>query len=101
MFEMEHHFSDGLYAKKARLKPGQSLTQHKHNYEHLSILAQGRCLVTVEGKTTEHVGPKAIVIAAGAAHTVFALEETVWFCIHATDATTVDEMREQTIMKEH
>jgi len=101
VFDMEHHFSDGLYAKKARIKPGQWLVQHKHNYEHLSILAQGRCLVTVNGKTTEYAAPTAITIAAGAEHKVFAIEEVVWFCIHATEAVTVDEVREQTIMKEN
>jgi quercetin dioxygenase-like cupin family protein len=99
VFQMEHHFSDGLYAKKARIRPGQWLVQHKHNYEHMSILAQGRCLVTVEGKTTEYVAPTAIIIAAGAEHKVFAIEETVWYCVHATEATTVDEVREQTIVK--
>jgi quercetin dioxygenase-like cupin family protein len=100
VFDMEHYFSDGLYAKKARIKPGQWLVQHKHNYEHMSILAQGRCLVTVEGKTTEYVAPTAIIIAAGAEHKVFAIQETVWFCIHATEATTVDEVRAETIVKE-
>jgi quercetin dioxygenase-like cupin family protein len=65
----------------------------------MSILAQGRCLVTVEGKTTEYVAPTAIIIAAGAEHKVFAIEETVWYCVHATEATTVDEVREQTIVK--
>jgi hypothetical protein len=100
VFDMEHHFSDGIYAKKARILPGQWLVQHKHNYEHLSIVAQGRCLVTVNGKTTEYVAPTAVTIAAGAEHKVFAIEETVWFCIHATEATTVDEVRAE-IIKEH
>jgi quercetin dioxygenase-like cupin family protein len=100
VFDMEHHFSDGLYAKKARIKPGQWLVQHKHNYEHLSVLAQGRCLVTVDGKTTEYVAPAMITIVAGAEHKIFAIEETVWFCIHATEATTEDEVFEQTVVKE-
>ena len=33
-----HHFSDGLYAKEMRVRAGQAILKHTHNFSHLSIL---------------------------------------------------------------
>ena len=39
---IKHHFSDHLYAKECFIPAGSILVQHKHEYDHLSILAKGR-----------------------------------------------------------
>jgi hypothetical protein len=39
---MLHNFSDGLYAKEMLLPKGTFAVQHKHTYDHLSILAKGK-----------------------------------------------------------
>jgi quercetin dioxygenase-like cupin family protein len=87
-----HHFSDGLYAKQMHIPAKHVARQHVHKYSHLSILAQGKVLVEVDGQQTEYTAPACIEIAAGKQHRVFAYTDAVWFCIHATSETDVDKV---------
>lgn len=84
---VEHHFAGGLYCKETHIPAGVKLTQHRHSFAHLSVLAQGRVLLTVDGVSTEHAAPAFLTIAAGKVHEVTALTDTVWGCLHATDCT--------------
>ncbi len=95
-----HHFSEGLYAKEMELKAGLFAVQHKHTYDHLSVLAKGRVKVLFEGELSkEYVAPACINIVKDVNHAVYALEDSVWFCIHATSETDVDHVDEVLIME--
>lgn len=82
---IEHFFGGREYAKKTSIPAGVILTQHRHLFDHLSILSSGRARVTVDGISAEHGAGACILIAAGSAHSVLALTDVVWFCIHGTD----------------
>jgi quercetin dioxygenase-like cupin family protein len=85
-----HHFSDGLYAKQVKIPANHVVGQHAHKYSHLSVLAQGKVLVEVDGQQFEYTAPACIEIKANKIHRVFAYTDAVWFCIHATSETDVD-----------
>ena len=87
---IEHHFSAGVYAKEARISAGQILVQHKHKFDHLSILASGSVELMVDGKRTIVHAPACLTIEANKHHGVKSLTEVVWYCIHATDCTDTD-----------
>lgn len=87
-----HHFGGGVYAKETKVPAGMVLVQHKHNHDHLSVLAAGRVEVVVDGVRTEREGPACILIKAGKYHGVKALTDVSWFCIHATDCTDESEV---------
>lgn len=90
-----HHFSAGVYAKQMLLPAKHFAVSHAHAYDHLSILAKGRATVEVQGVETEYTAPACITILADEHHTITAIEDSVWFCIHATDETdpeSVDEV---------
>lgn len=92
---IEHHFSDGLYAKRMMIPAGFMAGTHAHNYSHLSILAKGRAIVRTDDGEKEYVAPACIEIKSGVHHIIEALESCEWFCIHATtetDPTKVDEV---------
>lgn len=82
-----HHFGGGVYAKETVIPAGVELTQHRHQHDHLSILAVGEVLVEVDGETRAYRAPACLQIKAGAVHKVTALTPAVWYCIHATDCT--------------
>ena len=89
-----HHFGGGVYAKETAIPPGMLLTQHRHKHDHLSILAKGTAVVRVEGVERLIHGPSAVLIEAGKVHSVEALTDVVWYCIHSTketDAESIDE----------
>lgn len=87
-----HHFSSGLYAKETLIPAGVRLTQHKHGYDHLSILASGTAVVEVDGEATKYTGPACLTIKAGSAHEVTAITDVVWFCLHATEETDPEKV---------
>jgi quercetin dioxygenase-like cupin family protein len=92
---IEHHFSDGLYAKETHISVGQMLMQHKHNYSHFGILAKGKVVIVKEGDIQIVEAPACIEIKAGENHGVKAITDVVWFCVHATDekdSSKVDEV---------
>lgn len=90
--EIAHHFCAGMYAKEAKFPAGLILVQHKHKFDHLSILASGIVELMVDGVRSEVVGPACIEIKAGAHHGVKSLTEVVWYCIHATDCIDEEEI---------
>ena len=81
-----HHFAGGIYAKEAHIPAGYVLVQHKHKYEHLSILASGSAIVARENESQQYEGPAVLTIAAGAHHSVTALTDCAWYCVHATSS---------------
>lgn len=78
-----HYIAGGVYAKEWQGKAGSRIEQHTHNYDHLSYLAFGSVEVVVEGQTTVYTGPVGINIRAHKQHTVHALTDCLWLCIHA------------------
>jgi quercetin dioxygenase-like cupin family protein len=95
----QHHFSDGVYAKQMALPKGHFAISHKHKYSHLSVLAAGIAVVETDGTENTYAAPACIEIAAGVNHKITALEDVVWFCIHATEETDV-EMIDNVLIEE-
>jgi quercetin dioxygenase-like cupin family protein len=87
-----HHFSDGLYAKEMHIPKGFAAGTHAHSYSHLSLLAKGRVKVTTDDYNCEYTAPACIQIKAGIHHMIEAIEDAVWFCIHATDETDPEKV---------
>jgi mannose-6-phosphate isomerase-like protein (cupin superfamily) len=87
-----HHFSDGLYAKETHIPANHWLIQHAHSYDHLSILVKGSVELTVDNKTSVIHAPACINICANTHHGVKSLTDVVWYCIHATDCTDVNQI---------
>jgi quercetin dioxygenase-like cupin family protein len=92
-----HHFGGGTYAKETNIPAGCELTQHSHPHPHLSILASGRAIVTTPDYSHEYHAPACLTIPAGIKHSVQALTDVVWYCIHATRDTNPDTV-DQTIL---
>ena len=97
---IQHHFSSGVYAKQMHLPKGHFALSHKHAFDHMSILASGIAVVVVDGKETVYTAPACIEIKAGHEHSITALEDVTWFCIHATDEKDVSKIDEIVIQKE-
>ena len=98
--QIEHYFSGGTYAKRMILKGGASISTHKHNFNHMSILAQGTAKVTIDEESQLYFAPAVIEIKAGKAHKIEAIIECHWYCIHATDIADPDLIDEELITEE-
>jgi quercetin dioxygenase-like cupin family protein len=89
-----HHFSDGLYAKELHIPAGYTAISHSHHYSHLSLLAKGKVIVKTDNTEKEYKAPACLEIEAGIHHSIEALEDCVWYCIHATDETDASKIDE-------
>lgn len=90
-----HYFSDGLYAKEMFIPKGMSAVQHKHSYDHLSILAKGKVIVMYDDGYETVNAPACLEIKKGINHAITALEDSVWYCVHHTfekDSKKIDEV---------
>ena len=83
----QHHFSSGVYARQMELPKGWEAESHIHKFDHLSILSKGKVTVTVDDKKIDYEAPTVVTIKAGKVHKIEAHEDSLWFCIHATDET--------------
>lgn len=84
---VEHHFGGGVYAKATLIPAGVELTQHRHKFDHLSILARGRVRLVADGVEQHLFGPACVTLKAGTVHRVQALTDALWYCVHATECT--------------
>ena len=91
---INHHFSAGVYAKETLIPAGHVLVQHKHKFDHLTILASGSIELMVDGEKRIVHAPACLTIEANKHHGVKSLTDVVWYCIHATDCTDTDEIDE-------
>lgn len=83
-------FSKQIYFTKA----GDVEVGHKHQFDHLTLLAHGKLKVTVNNESTVFTAPYMIYIKKDVIHELEALEdETVAYCIHALrDGEGVDDI---------
>ena len=98
---INHHFTSGVYAKEVHIPAGNVLVQHKHNFDHLSILASGSIELMVDGVRSVIHAPACLTIEANKHHGVKSLTDVVWFCIHATNCTDESEVDEVLIAPEN
>lgn len=87
-----HNFSDGLYAKQMTIPKGFVAGKHSHNFSHLSILAKGKVIVETDTDEQVYEAPACIEIRKHVSHMITAIEDSVWFCIHAIDDTDIENI---------
>jgi hypothetical protein len=88
---VRHHFAGqdqakGVYAKELHIPAGYELVSHSHEYDHLAVLACGSVFWRAGDMAPSLMtGPRAVAVVAGVEHSLHALTDAVWFCIHPTD----------------
>ena len=95
----EHYFAPGLYGRKVTLPAGTLAVGKKHKTTHISVLAKGHIAVRGVGGLPDHHmwAGDTMVTPAGSQRAVYAFEESVFVCIHATDETDLEKLEAQLI----
>lgn len=93
--DLQHHFGGGVYAKECSIPAGQILAQHKHQFDHLSVVASGTAEVYDGDEVFQVTGPAVLTIKAGIHHGVRAITDLVWLCIHRTDCVDPEKIDEE------
>ena len=84
---VHHHMpgGDGIYAKEVTIPAGVELKSHAHTFTHKSILACGKAIVRAGDAEALVEGPAVLTITQGVPHSVRAITDVTWFCLHATN----------------
>lgn len=97
--QLDHFFSDGLYARKMTMNAAELVVGHTHNQSHLAILLKGQVAVHSRNGTAVFNAPYITNVLAGDKRAFFAVTEVQWMTIHATLETDIDVL-EQTLAGE-
>ena len=97
---IKHHFSNGIYAKEMHIPTGYIVGSHAHEFDHMSMLVKGEVIVKTNNDEQHYVAPTVVTIKKGIHHEIYALKDSIWFCIHATEETDTSKIDEVLIMKE-
>lgn len=93
--QIKHIHSDGVYIKAFKVPAGLQVYTKQFADEHISILGHGSVLLEKNGQKTKVVAPAHVVIDAMTRCKIVTLEDSVWYCIHATtetDQSVLDEL---------
>ena len=81
---ISHHFGAGTYIREGLVNAGEKIEKHVHTYDHLSILGSGIASIEIDDENPEIIsGPKVILIEKNKKHSITAITDIVWFCIHS------------------
>lgn len=87
-----HYFAEGLYAREITIPKGVLLTGKVHKYSHLNIISKGIIDVMTEDGPVRLTAPCTIVSQPNTKRVGYAIEETVWTTIHATEETEIENI---------
>jgi len=97
---VRHHFIGGIYTKEMHMPVGYWFAQHRHSFDHQSVLVSGRAILEVDGERTELEGPAIVNVKAKKAHTIIPLTPVVWLCQHVTSCTDPEDIDAEIIGQE-
>lgn len=84
---MRHYFADGVYAREGDVPAGSWFAGRVHRKSQINIISKGAVIVLTENGVIEMRAPCTLVSPPGAQRSAYALEDTVWTTIIATDET--------------
>lgn len=96
---VEHIFAEGLYARKLTIPAGSLIVGKIHLNGQLNFLMQGTICVTTEAGPKTLTAPQIIASPPGTKRAGYAVTETVWVTVSATEETNLAKIEEQIIAK--
>lgn len=98
---VDHKFTDGLYSRKILIPAGTCLTGKVHRKGDITIVPYGRIKVLTEDGFKEVVGPCDFVGTPGVKKIAYAVEDTLWINVFATENTDLDAIEEELFIECH
>lgn len=99
---LTHKFAPGVYVREIFIPKGTCVVGKIHKHEHPNFLMSGDVLVVTEGEGRQHLkAPLSMISKAGTKRIVFALEDTVWITVHATEETDLKKIEDFVIAKSY
>lgn len=98
---VEHHFSDGLYARELFIPAGVCLVGALHKTRHMYMVMKGKCKVSSQFGEQEIEAPFIGETIPGTKRIIYAETDCVWVGFHPTDLTDPEEIGKQILEPEN
>ncbi|MDO8385091.1 MAG: hypothetical protein Q7T13_01660 [Polaromonas sp.] len=95
-----HRFSKGIYTRELTMPAGTVIVGKRHAQEHLVMMTEGYCTVFTERGQEDLTAPCTFISPAGEKRVLIVHEQTTWTTIHRTDATDLQEVEADLILRE-
>ena len=89
---VQHHFSDGLYARELFIPAGVCLVGALHKTRHMYMVVSGKCRVSSQYGNQEIVAPFMGETLPGTKRVIYAETDCVWVTYHPTELTDIDQI---------
>lgn len=96
--KVAHYFGPGIYIREVTIPAGTLAVGHMQKFEHLNILLKGSVAMIMDGEV-KVVNAPLIFTGKPGRKFGYALEETVWQNIYATEETDVEKLEEMFVEK--
>ncbi|AWD90290.1 hypothetical protein [Dickeya phage Amaethon] len=96
---VQHYFSDGLYARKLMLPAGSAIVGKIHLNGQINFLMKGTIRVTTDTGVEELTAPQIVVTGPGTKRAGYAITDVEWVTVSATDETDLDKIEDSIIAK--
>ena len=93
-----HHHCEGAYLRELHMPAGQVLTGGIHRYGCINVLLKGKLKVVQSDKEEIIQAPSIYITGPGEKKALFALEDTIFCTVHATELTEESDLWEHFIM---
>ncbi len=95
----DHWFCEGVYLRQLRIPKGFTVTGKIHRHRCINILRQGSIRIALsDGSQTTMSAPHIFISEPGEKKAGYALEDTLWLNVHATEETDLAKIEEHFIV---
>ena len=94
---LDHQFIVGAYARGMKVKAGVLLVGKIHRRACFNFILSGRCVVWDEAGRKDIRAPLFFVSPPGTKRIIYAVEDLVWYNVHGTNLTDLDEIEAELI----
>jgi quercetin dioxygenase-like cupin family protein len=100
--KIEFFTADEVFVKHLAANKGEVINQHRHVYDHTSMLAVGKMRVWRDHMLLgDFTAPTGIFIKADHFHAMLALEDSLLYCIHNTHGFLPEELEDNLVSEKN
>jgi mannose-6-phosphate isomerase class I len=93
--EVKHILTSGVYMKAYRAPKNTQVRTKQFDEDHVVVLAHGSVVIKSETSQVKFKAPAHFFIPANTRVVAATLEDAVWYCIHPTEETDLEQLAEK------
>jgi hypothetical protein len=98
-YQTTHHFGPGVCIREVIIPAGAFVIGHAHKGDSMNVMLKGRLALRTPDGDVREVTPPLMMTTGPGRKWAYAMEDTVWWNVFATDETDVEKIEEQFVTK--